>query len=143
MCKWKITNLSISLIRENKRPGEISSIYQAYTEADITPELINNIKEFLLQKKIERVEIDNTLEHIGMSIFVDGSKSQIGIIDEMNAVVYYYSNGSQSQKDVDFGDYSFEEWMICEQPDTMISILFEFINSGKRLETVSWVSEEL
>ena len=51
MCKWKITNLSISLIRENKRPGEISSIYQTYTEADITPELINNIKEFLLQKR--------------------------------------------------------------------------------------------
>ena len=143
MYKWKITNLSISLILENKRAGEISSIYQTYREADITPKLINKTKELLLQKKIKRVEIDNTLEHIGMSIFVDGSKSQIGIVDETNEVIYYYSNGSQSQKNVDFDGFSFKEWMICEQPDTMLSILSEFINSGKRLEIVLWVSEEI
>ena len=61
----------------------------------------------------------------------------------MNEVVYYYSNGSQSQNPVDIGGSTFEEWMICNQSDTMLSILSKFIESGKRLDTALWISEEI
>lgn len=143
MSQWKITKLGLSLRRDNKRPGEIASIHQTYKEADITPTLLEDMRSLLLQGKITRVEIDNETEYTGMSIFIEGQKSQIGIVDEMNEVVYYYSNGSQSQKPVDIGGSTFEEWMICNQPETMLSILLKFIESGERLDTVLWVSEEI
>ena len=96
MSQWKITKLDLSLRRENKRPGETASIHQTYKEAEITPALLEDMRSLLLQGKITRVEIDNETEYIGMSIFIEGQKSQIGIVDEMNEVVYYYSNGSQN-----------------------------------------------
>lgn len=143
MSQWKITKLDLSLRRDNKRPGETSSIHQTYKESEITPALLENIRSLLLQGKITRIEIDNETKYIGMSIFMDGQKSQIGIVDEMNEVVYYYSNGSQSQKPVDIGGSTFEEWMICNQPETVLSILSKFIESGERADTALWISEEI
>jgi len=143
MSKWKVNKMKISLIRDNKRPGEISSVYHEYKETEITSALIDEVGKLLLQGKIKRIEVNNIIDHIGMSIVVDGQKSQIGIVDEMNDVVYYYSNGSQSQRNVDLGGYTFKEWMICTQPETMLSMLLEFIDSGKKLETVFWASEEI
>ena len=34
------------------------------------------------------------------------------------------------------------EWMICSQPETMLAALQTFMESGERLDTVLWVSEE-
>ncbi|OUP06732.1 hypothetical protein [Anaeromassilibacillus sp. An200] len=143
MSQWKITKLDLSLRRENKHPGETSSIHQTYKGPEISPTLLEDIRSLLLQGKITRIEIDNETEHIGMSIFMEGQKSQIGIVDEMNEVVYYYSNGSQSQNPVDIGGSTFEEWMICNQSEMMLSILSKFIESGKRLDTALWISEEI
>ena len=143
MSKWKITKLTVLLLRENRRPGEVSSICQVYEDTNITPALLDDISTQLLQGKIKRIEIDNETEQIGMSIFVDGQKSQIGIVDEWNGLIYYYSSGNHSQRTVDICGSSFEEWMICNQPKTMLSILRKFIESGEKLNTALWVSEEI
>ena len=63
-------------------------------------------------------------------------------MDEWKGTAYYYSNGSGSKRAVALGGSIFEEWMICSQPETMLAALQTFMESGERLDTVLWVSEE-
>ena len=79
MSKWNITKLDLSLRRDNKRPGETSSIPSNIQRPEISPTLLEDIRSLLLQGKITRIEIDNETEHIGMSIFMEGPKSQLAL----------------------------------------------------------------
>lgn len=134
---WKIDSIHLYLQPASKKKGDCDELRQ-YGMDEIGSELVDNIICYLDQQRVTRIELDNSCEMIGMSVFVEGGLSQISISDEAHDFIYYYDNGTGDHSTVGIAGYEFDKWMVCDQNNVLIEILKEFITTGKRLESSMW-----
>lgn len=90
-----------------------------------------------------RVELLNEDETSSMTIYGEGGAYFI-VISVKESLYHYFSNGQQPTGQLRaIGGNLFDTDKVCENLETVIQIANEFWLSGRCLESVKWISEQI
>ncbi len=104
----------------------------------LTESKLSHLFSLIQQGKLTRLEAENQAEAYSIVVFLEGSNSHVGILDEEEETRYVYDNLQEEEGDVGIGGYDFPKWSVCGNPAILIDILKEFFATGEMLSAVSW-----
>ncbi len=110
-------------------------------QGNLTDGKLSKLFAQIEQGKITNIEAGNEEEAYSMIIFLEGTNSRIGILDEEEETGYVYDNLQEDESDIGIAGYDFPKWSVCNNPSILIEILKEFAAHGEMLSTVSWREE--
>ncbi len=110
-------------------------------QGNLTDGKLSKLFTQIEQGKITNIEAGNQEEAYSMIVFLEGTNSRIGILDEEEETGYVYDNLQEDESEIGIAGYDFPKWSVCNDPSILIEILKEFIADGEMLSTVSWREE--
>ena len=93
----------------------------------LTETKLSRLFSIIRREKIKNVTAENKEDGISICIFFNGTNSHIEIIDEEEETWYIYDNMLGDDSDIGLFGYDFPKWSVCDNLETTIDILKEFM----------------
>lgn len=92
--------------------------------------------------RMQTVDVKNN-EAAFLTVTKGQKQCSIAIIDEANGLICYYNNGDTSGEYTELDGETYPNFMITDNKEVILSIVKDFIETGKPSEKVQWLTEEV
>lgn len=105
-------------------------------------EIHKQLENMYMSGNLVALEIDEKSDNSMriLSIYFDDVKFCIGIVDEWDDTVYYYSSGESDELE-DIQGNVYPKHMISSDKEILFLIIDEFVKNGKPTKMVKWIKE--
>ena len=125
---------------------EYETVYIPMTDHDFTScNAEHRIRQSLLFDESSHFDTVNLTDPDApvLTVEKDHNLYSIGIIDELNGIIYYYNNGDTSGEYTELDGETYPNFMITNDMSLVLSVFRFFIEHGKSYDKVEWLSEEI